>query len=128
MECRSAGIEKQFSFQRSNQDAIRLHPILKAFQGREGCWPILVCAGEGFLESVVARDNGGRACDLLIALLDKLHEDLRAGAQPGVDFRHGVPAIGLADHEIASALQESQQRDKKYEQPAPEPAESKFQG
>jgi hypothetical protein len=37
-------------------------------------------------------------------------------------------SIGLPDHQIGGALQQSKERNEKEEEPAPETAEAEFQG
>ncbi len=87
MQVRPTQIEKKFLFERRNQNHIGLHPALKTFQSRQGGCAILLRAGEGFLKGVIAGKNRRRDGDLLIALLDQLLENLRAGPQARVNLR-----------------------------------------
>lgn len=77
---------------------------------------------------MIARKYRGCICDLLVALFDELLENLRAGAQPSVDLRKGMFAIGVPDDEIGRALQESEKRDQRKEEAAAETAKMKPQG
>ena len=95
--------------------------------GQSGC-AIFARAGKGFEEGVIARKYRGGICDLLVALFDELLENLRAGAQPSVDFREGMFAIGVPNDKIGRALQESEKRDQRKKEPAAETAEMKPQG
>ncbi|MEP6823028.1 MAG: hypothetical protein ABI946_11845 [Chthoniobacterales bacterium] len=77
---------------------------------------------------MVARENGGRVRDLLVALFDQLLEKLRAGPKTRVDLCVGVVAIRPPNDKIGDALQEGQERDEREKQPAPETAKVKPQG
>jgi hypothetical protein len=77
---------------------------------------------------VIARENRGCVRDLLVALLDQLLENLRAGAQARVNLRESMFAIGVPDDEVGCALQEGEKRDQRKKEPAPETAKVKPQG
>ena len=123
-----AGIEKKLFLERRDLNQLRVDAATKAFQGGQRCGSILVRAGNGFQEGVVAREDRRRARDLLVALLDQFFENLRAGAQAKINLRKSVLAIRVPDDEISRALQEGEERDQREEEPAPETAEVKPQG
>jgi hypothetical protein len=84
-------------------------------------------AGKSDLKSVVAGKDCCRACELKIALLDELLENLCASAQASVDLSARVLAIGPLHYEIGGALQQRQKRDQKKEEPSSKTVEAKFQ-
>ena len=85
-------------------------------------------AGKRFLKSVIAGNNGRCARDLLVALFDQPNENPGAGAEARFDLRKRVLPVGVPNEEIGRALQKRQERDQKKQKPAPETAETEFQG
>ncbi len=77
---------------------------------------------------MIAREDGGRARDLLVALFDQFLEKLRPGPETGVDLRESVVAIRPPNDKVGDALQEGQERDEREKQPASETAKVKPQG
>ena len=77
---------------------------------------------------MIAGQNRRHIRDLPVALLDQFLENLRAGMQAGFDLSKCVSAIGLPNDEVSRALEQRQESNQEKEQPAPETAESKFQG
>ena len=56
---------------------------------------------------MIARQNGGRAGNLLIALLGQFFKNLRPYAKARIDLREGMLTVGVPDKEISGALKES---------------------
>lgn len=123
-----AGIKEEALFQRGDVNEVGLNPAAQTLQGRQGRGAVLPGAGEGFQKSVITRKDGGRARDLLVALIDQPFENLRADPETGIDLGEGVLAVRLPDDEISGALQQGQERDEREKKPAPETAKLKTQG
>ena len=73
----------------------------------------MIGPGEGLLKRVIARENGGRGCDLLVTLFDQLFENAGTGAEAGLNLRHGMLSISLPYEEVGCALQQRQERNQK---------------
>jgi len=76
---------------------------------------------------MITRKNGGRGRDLLVTLFDQLFENAGTAAEAGLNLRHGMLSISLADEKVDCALQQRQERKQEKEQPASKTAEAKFQ-
>ena len=122
-----AGVEKKLLIEGCDQDVVGPDSPAQTRQSRQCGVAVMVGAGKRFLKRMIARENGGRGRDLLVALFDQLIENSGAGAETGFDLGEGVVPIGLADDKIGGALQQRQERNQEKEQPATETAESKFQ-
>src|SRR5205814_4903139 len=110
-----------------NQNQVGFDPGLQRRQRRERRFAILICAGERFLKSVIARQKGRGSGNLLVALLDQLFENLRAALQAGLDLSNGVLAICASNDQIGRALEQRQKRDQEKKQAAAKTAKSKSQ-
>lgn len=111
MQLWSAGIEEKFLIKRCDQNVISFDPSAQTRQGGQGGFAVLIGTGKRFLKGVIARKNGGRSRDLLVALLDQFFENAGAGPEAGFDLSEGVAPIRLAHDKVSRALQQRQERE-----------------
>ena len=77
---------------------------------------------------MIAREDRGRARDLLVALFDEFLENLRARPEARIDLGEGVLAVGMPNDEVTDALQKDEKREKREKKPAPKTAKVQSQG